>query len=47
MVSVPAVQRPPREAGIELAGGNWKVVQRFSLTLGRGCCWSRRRRLDE
>jgi hypothetical protein len=37
-----AVQRPPHEAGIELAGWNWKAVQRFGRTLGRGC-WLRRR----
>jgi putative transposase len=38
-----AVQRPPRDAGIELADWNWKVVrrfvrERFGLTLARSSC---------
>jgi transposase len=38
-----AVQRPPRDAGIDLADWNWKVVrqfvgERFGLALGRGSC---------
>jgi transposase len=38
-----AVQRPPREAGLDLADWNWKVVRRFVLeqfgiTLGRSSC---------
>jgi transposase len=38
-----AVQRPPREAGIDLADWHWKVVQRFvwehfGSTLGRSSC---------
>jgi transposase len=38
-----AVQHPPREAGIELADWNWKVVrrfvsERFGLTLTRSSC---------
>jgi transposase len=38
-----AVQRPPREAGIDLADWNWKVVrrfvaERFGITLTRGSC---------
>jgi transposase len=37
------VQRPPREAGIDLADWHWKVVQRFvrarcGITLGRSSC---------
>jgi transposase len=37
------VQRPPREAGIDLADWNWKVVrrfvsERFGLTLTRSSC---------
>jgi transposase len=38
-----AVQRSPREAGIDLADWNWKVVrqfvgERFRVTLGRSSC---------
>jgi transposase len=38
-----AVQRPPQEAGIDLADWNWKVVrrfvvERFGITLGRSSC---------
>src|SRR3712207_2846189 len=38
-----AVQRPPREAGIDLADWNWKVVrrfvqERFGITLARSSC---------
>src|SRR5690349_8953057 len=38
-----AVQHPPREAGIDLADWNWKVVRRFvtehfGLTLARSSC---------
>src|SRR5262249_29877465 len=38
-----AVQRPPREAGIDLADWNWKVVrrfvaERFRITLTRSSC---------
>jgi transposase len=38
-----AVQRPPREAGIDLADWNWKVVrrfisERFGITLERSSC---------
>ena len=38
-----AVQRPPREAGIDLADWTWKVVrqfvgERFGLALGRSSC---------
>jgi transposase len=38
-----AVQRSPRDAGIDLADWNWKVVrqfvgERFRVTLGRGSC---------
>ena len=38
-----AVQHPPREAGIDLAGWNWKVVrrfvaERFGITLARSSC---------
>ncbi len=38
-----AVQRPPREAGIEQAGWHWRVVRRFisdrcAITLGRSSC---------
>jgi len=38
-----AVQRPPREAGIDLADWNWKVVrrfvqERFGITLSRSSC---------
>jgi transposase len=38
-----AVQRPPREAGIELADWHWKVVrrfvsERFGITLSRSSC---------
>jgi len=45
-----AVQRPPREAGIDLAGWNWKVVrryvaERFGLTLARATCRRYLRRL--
>jgi transposase len=37
------VQRPPREAGIDLADWNWKVVrrfvaERFGITLARSSC---------
>jgi transposase len=37
------VQRPPREAGIDLADWNWKVVrrcvqERFAITLARSSC---------
>lgn len=37
------MQRPPREAGIDLADWNWKVVrrfvaERFGITLGRSSC---------
>jgi transposase len=37
------VQRPPREAGIDLADWNWKVVrrfvqERFGITLSRSSC---------
>jgi transposase len=45
-----AVQRPPREAGIELADWNWKVVrrfvsERFGITLARSTCRTYLRRL--
>ncbi len=38
-----AVQRPPREAGIDLADWNWKIVrrfvaERFGITLSRSSC---------
>jgi transposase len=38
-----ALQRPPREAGIDLADWNWKVVrrfvsERFGITLTRSAC---------
>lgn len=45
-----AVQRSPREAGIDLADWNWKVVRqfvrdRFQVTLGRSGCLSYLHRL--
>jgi transposase len=45
-----AVQRPPREAGIELATWHWKVVrrfvsERFGITLARSTCRDYLRRL--
>jgi hypothetical protein len=45
-----AVQRSPREAGIDLADWNWKVVrqyvgERFRVTLGRSSCLSYLHRL--
>src|ERR671934_1015768 len=38
-----AVQHPPREAGLDLADWNWKVVrrfvaERFGITLSRSSC---------
>ena len=38
-----AIQAPPREAGLDLADWNWKVVRefvrrRFGITLGRSSC---------
>jgi transposase len=38
-----AVQHPPREVGIDLAGWHWKVVrrfvaERFGITLSRSSC---------
>jgi transposase len=44
------VQRPPREAGIDLADWNWKVVRRFvsarfRITLARSSCLSYLHRL--
>lgn len=44
------MQRPPREAGIDLADWNWKVVrrfvsERFGITLARSTCRSYLRRL--
>jgi transposase len=45
-----AVQRPPREAGIDLADWNWKVVrrfvqERFGVPLARSTCLNYLRRL--
>jgi transposase len=45
-----AVQRTPREAGIDLGDWNWKVVrqfvgERFGLALGRSSCLSYLHRL--
>jgi transposase len=45
-----AIQRPPREAGIDLADWHWKVVRRyvvehFGITLARSSCRTYLRRL--